>query len=495
MNILYVVHSFSVVEPCGVLLLSAITKARGHKSFIAAIDAGDIEQKIVNNDIDVVAYSFMSTEASFFLQLSHVLRKSFPNLIIVAGGPHPTYYPQIIDSWPIDAVIVGEGDLVINELIENLRSKKDISHLQNIHTKQFKNPQGFLVEDMDSLPYADRELLRDVAPFKYVKMKSFFATRGCPFNCSYCFNSAYNEMHKGKGKILRRRSVENLIGEIELVKKNFDIDFVRFGDDAFITSHDDWVDEFVEKYALRVKLPFYLLINPNIVSKDLVVALKKAGCHSVMMGIESGSEDLRKGILNRYIGNDVMLKAFALFREQHIKIFSNTILGLPDSTLQDDLQSVAFTLECRPTYSGFSVFTPFPGTNLYKYSKERGYLSLDESFNDEFPQSMQQDSVLNHITDRQKKIHRNILLLVPIANWLPFLRKLIVNHLIYWEPNAVFSFFGFLVRNYLNMKIWPFGKSPYTFFAILKSVMRIDKKNYALRGNAIRPKKAFVARA
>jgi len=297
-------------------------------------------------------------------------------------------------------------------------------------------------------------------------------------------------MHKGKGKILRRRSVENLIGEIEIVKKNFDIDFVRFGDDAFIVSHDAWVDEFVEKYALRVKLPFYLLINPNIVSKDLVVALKKAGCHSVMMGIESGSEHLRKDILDRYISNDVMLKAFALFREHNMKVFSNTILGLPGSTLDDDLQSVDFTLQCRPTYSGFSVFTPFPGTNLYKYSKEHGYLSNDASFVDEFPQSMQQDSILNHITDRQKKIHRNILLLIPIANWLPFLRKLIVHHLIYWKPNVIFHFFGFLVRNYLNMKIWPFGKSPYTFFAIFKSVIRIDKKNYAVKGDAARTKKA-----
>jgi len=385
----------------------------------------------------------------------------------------------MIDSWPIDAVIRGEGDLVIGELVENLVSGKDISHLQNIHTKQFKNPQGLLVEDMDSLPYADRELLRDVAPFKYIKMKSFFATRGCPFNCSYCFNSAYNQMHKGKGKILRRRSVENLIGEIELVKKNFNIDFVRFGDDAFITSHDAWVDEFVEKYTRRIKLPFYLLINPNIVSKDLVVALKKAGCHSVMMGIESGSERLRKDILNRYISNDMMVKAFTLFREHNIKVFSNTILGLPGSTLEDDLQSVDFTLQCRPTYSGFSVFTPFPGTNLYQYSKEHGYLPNDASFVDEFPRSMQQDSVLNHITDRQKEIHRNILLLIPIANWLPCLRNLIVKHLIYWKPNTVFNFFGFLVRNYLNMKIWPFGKSLYTFVAIVKSVILIDKKNYA----------------
>jgi len=168
----------------------------------------------------------------------------------------------------------------------------------------------------------------------------------------------------------------------------------------------------------------------------------------------------------------------------------DTILGLPDSTLNDDLQSLEFTLKCHPTYSGFSVFTPFPGASLYKYSKEHGYLTGDDPFSDGFPQSMQQDSILNHVTDQQKQIHRNILVLAPIANWLPFLKDLITKHLIYWKPNKVFDFLGFLVRNYLNMKIWPFGKSFHAFVVIFKQVIHTDKKNYAYKSKAKPPQKA-----
>lgn len=478
MNILYVVKTFSVIEPMGVLQLCAIAKTRGHHGFLASIDDSNLEEDITQKKIDVVAYSFMSVEVKPFFELSRRLRQSFPKLIIVAGGPHPTYYPNIIEDWPIDALVVGEGDSVFNELIESLLLGKDAAHIPGVHTKQFKNKPGNLVDDLDTLPFSDRELVRDLAPFKYVRLKSFFATRGCPFNCAYCFNSAYNAMYKGKGKVLRRRSVESLVSEIETVTRDFPTDFIRFGDDTFVMKHDEWVDEFAEKYSARVGLPFYFLINPNLVTEDLVGVLKKAGCHSVMMGIETGNERLRKKILDRYVSNDTMLKAFRIFRDFDIKVFSNTMLGLPDSGLKEDLESLEFTLKCRPCYSGFTVFTPFPGTKLHQFSRDHGYLRNDDPSVDFFPVSMQQSSVLAHVTEQQKKMHHNILALAPIANFLPILKNLIVKHLIYWPPNRIFDFFGFIVRNYLNMKIWPFGKSPRTFLIILKKVIRIDRQNF-----------------
>lgn len=500
MNILYVVNIFSVIEPYGTLQLSAITKANGHQSFIATIEEGGIAQKIVDHKINAVAFSsFMSTEAGPFLELAIQLRKQFPDLVIIAGGPHPTYYPQIIDHWPIDAVVIGEGDLVINELLENLVAGKDIRHIPNVHTKTFKNPQGNLVEDLDTLPFADRELIRDKEPYRYIRLKSFFATRGCPFKCSYCFNSAYNEMYKGKGTIRRRRSVESLITEIEQVKNAFPTDFVRFGDDVFIVRRDEWVEEFAEKYKARIGLPFYFLMHPNLAEEKLIRMLKDAGCHSVMMGIESGVEHLRKKILDRHVNDETMLKAFKYFRDNNIQVFSNTILGLPDSTIEDDIKSAEFTLKCHPRYSGFTVFTPFPGTNLYKYSKDHGYLRNDDpfAFVDGVPKSMQQDSILNHISEKRKWVHRNILVLAPIANWLPWLRPLIMKHLIFWKPNKFFDTCGFFVRNYLNMTIWPFSKSLYTFVLLFKKVTRIDKKNYEARPKDPEPQaeKVEVAQA
>ncbi len=462
----------------GTLQLSAIMKARGHQSFICAIDDGNVLDRIKEWRIDAIACSFMSTEAGGFNILIRQIRQLYPSLPIIAGGPHPTYYPQIIDSWGLDAVVVGEGDHVIAELIENLYNGKDVSHLMNVHTKYFKNPQGNLVENLDTLPFSDRDLLKDLAPFKYIPMKSFFATRGCPYSCSYCFNSAFNKMHRDKGEVLRRRSVENLIQEIEQVKSNYRMDFVRFGDDTFVMKYDAWVEEFCEKYPKRVGVPFYFLIHPNLASEALIRNLKKAGCHSIMLGIESGNEHVRRKVLDRYVADATIKKAFDLYRKYDIKVFSNTILGLPETTLKEDLESLNFTLDCRPFYSGFTVFTPFPGTVLGEYSKQKGYVKGSDDFAESFPISMQAGSMLNTVTDRQREIHRNILVLAPIANLFPWLRKPIVQKLIYMKPNWFFDFMGFLARNYCNMEIFPFGKSLYTFVQIFNKVVRIDKRNY-----------------
>ena len=317
-------------------------------------------------------------------------------------------------------------------------------------------------------------------------MKSFFATRGCPYSCSYCFNSAFNKMHKDKGEVLRRRSVENLILELEQVKQHGRLDFVRFGDDTFVMKYDHWVEEFCDKYPKRVGVPFYFLIHPNLANETLIRELKKAGCHSIMLGVESGNETVRRKVLDRYVADATIKKAFDLYHKYDIKVFSNTILGLPETTLKEDLESLEFTLDCRPFYSGFTVFTPFPGTTLGEYSRQKGYVKGADNFAESFPISMQSGSMLNTITDRQREIHRNIIILAPIANLFPWARRLITKRLIYLKPSPVFDFFGFLARNYCNMKIFPFSKSLYTFVQIFNKVVRIDKRNYTKGTTAIK---------
>jgi radical SAM superfamily enzyme YgiQ (UPF0313 family) len=292
-------------------------------------------------------------------------------------------------------------------------------------------------------------------------------------------------MHKGKGAILRRRSVESLIREIEQVKAGSRIDFLRFGDDTFVMSYDEWVREFVEKYRSRIGIPFYCLINPNLVEEQLVRALRSAGCHSVMMGIESGNEAVRRRVLGRRVSDQAIKDAFRIFRAAGIQVFSNTILGLPETGLAEDLESLEFTLDCRPSYSGFTVFTPFPGTALGDYVQEKGYVKATDAFSETFLVSLQSGSVLSTVTDRQREIHRNILVLAPVANVFPWLRRLITRSWIYGKPNFFFDGIGFCVRNYCNWRIFPFRMGVFSFLRLLRRVSRIDKGNY--RGRIVPP--------
>jgi radical SAM superfamily enzyme YgiQ (UPF0313 family) len=478
MRVIFVTDVFSIIEPMGALQLSALLKAQGHETDICALEGGNTIEVITAYKPQAVACSFMTTETERFRTFVEKVRQLFGRMIIIAGGPHPTYYPQIIDTWALDAVVVGEGDMIIAPLLEGLLQGQSVRHLMNVHTKEFKNPQGHLVADLDGLPFADRELVAHKEPFKYIPMKSFFATRGCPYSCSYCFNSAFNAMHKGKGDILRRRSVENLIAEMAQVKARYRPDFVRFGDDTFVMKYDAWVEEFVEKYRSQIGIPFYCLINPNLVEEKLVKALKTAGCYSVMMGIESGNETVRRRVLDRQVSDHSIKKAFKLFHEFDILVFSNTILALPETTLKDDLESLEFSLDCRPAYSGFTVFTPFPGTVLGDYVRQKGYMNATDTLLKTFPVSMQAGSVLNTVSDRERQIHRNILILAPVANLFPGMRRLITRHWIYWKPNVLFDLMGFCVRNYCNWRVFPFRCGILGFFSLLKKVCHIDRENY-----------------
>lgn len=480
MNILYVVKGISIVEPLGVLQVSAVTTSLGHASHLEAIDHGDVLRKIEDHAIDLVAYSMLSTEANAFLRLTREIRSRHPDLPIIAGGPHPTYFPELVDTWPIDAVVVGEADHAIGPVLEAIANRAEFSRLPNVHTRERKNAPLPLAEDLDALPFPDRSLTAGVEPLKSVPMKTFMATRGCPYSCSYCFNNAYKALYKGRGSLCRRRSVENLLTEIEQVHRAYPMNFLRFGDDVFISKPGAWLDEFVEKYKSRVGIPFYCLIRPNLVSDEIVGQLKAAGCHSVAISLESGNETLRKQVLNRAISDAVLVRAYSILRDHDIKIFSNVMLGLPESKTEDDVRSLELTFICKPTYASFTVFTPFPGTDLYRLCKEKG--DLPDSFDEgEYPESTLQNSCLRHVSENDQRIHRNILMLGALANWQPRLRPLLMRLIFSWRPNFLFEAVGFLVRNHLQRKIWPFRLSLLKFLLLACRVYAIDKRNYARR--------------
>ena len=481
MNILYVVGSLSIVEPLGVMQISAMTRLQGHTSVLGVIAQDDLAEMIAKEHIDLVALSLLSTEAKEFLWAAQAIKARFPYLPVIAGGPHPTYFPQMIDSWPLDAIVIGEGDDVIGQLVEALARGDDFSHIPNVWTKTQKNSLTLLIAELDKLPFVDRELVRHRVPLRYIPMKSFMATRGCPYRCAYCFNDAYWRLYHGLGAMVRRRSVSHLIAEIKAVKSQAPLSFIRFGDDVFVAKHDEWLEEFVEQYAAQIGLPFYCLVRPNLVTQDIVGALKKAGCHSVAISLETGNEALRKTVLNRAISDEMILRAYTILREHDIRIFSNCMLGLPESNLADDLQSLAMSFQCRPTYASFTVFTPFPGTELYRWCLAKEY--IQESFEDgAYPESTFQSSCLKTVSEQDKNVHQNILMLGALANWQPVFRNLIVNRLLYWKPNTLFALIGFVVRNYLQRKIWPFKLTPFSFLRLAVNVFLLDKKNYARRG-------------
>ncbi|MDP2905292.1 MAG: radical SAM protein, partial [Candidatus Omnitrophota bacterium] len=449
MKVLFVVRDMSFIEHLGVMSLSSIARGLGHTASLAVINEHSVLNILEEGLPDLVAFSIMSVDASAFSELAKKIKNRYPRLFIVTGGPHCTFNPGIVDSWPIDALIAGEGDLAFQELLEQLKKGTDFSNIKNLHTKQKKNELRALIEDLDSLPDPDRELVYyKGGHLRGLNVKSFMVSRGCAFSCSYCFNNAYNKLYANKGRIVRRRSVERIINEIKNVRRNYHMDFVRFGDDVFCYAKDQWLEEFADKYRSQVGLPFYCLIRPNLMTPEIARLLRRAGCFSVNMSIETGSQDLRYKVLNRKMSDEVVYKAFNIAREYNINVYANSMLGLPLAKADDEMRTVEMMVKCSPCFPSFTIFTPFEGIELTEFARKHDLIGATTSVKE----STWAMSVLNCFTDKQKMVQLNIMYLGAAACKWPLLRPLILRCLIYLPSNRVFFFIWFIMKNSLMAK-------------------------------------------
>ena len=464
MKILYVIRDMSFIEPLGIMFLSAIGKREGHTSSLAIINEENVLAKIAGqpacrgNRPDLVCMSIMSVDADVFKSLATDIKDRYPDIFIVVGGPHVTFEVDDVRQWSIDAAIQGEGDWAYRDLLRAVDAGEPVDGIANVHTRTTANPMQRLIEPLDDLPRPDRELVYfPGGHLANLNVKSFMTSRGCAYRCTYCFNSKLNEMYSGNGKPVRRFSVDYMIGEIERVVTDYGATFIRLGDDVFAYRIDDWLLEFSKKYTRRIGLPFYCLVRPDLLKPDLVQVLRQAGCHSINMSIEAGSERLRRDVLIRSMSDRVIFDAIKNVHDAGIHIYANAMLGLPNTTIEDDIETVRFTAKHRVAYPSFTVLTPFRGTTLGERCQKLGLIEGG------YPEHMADRSILNCFTEKQKDVQVNLVHLGIAASRFPFLRNVILNRLIYMRPNTVFFFVWYVLKNYVSAKyIFPIQANIFT---------------------------------
>ena len=248
-----------------------------------------------------------------------------------------------------------------------------------------------LTENLDTIAFPDREC---VFKYKHVfcgPIKHFIAGRGCPFDCTYCFNASYSALYKGKGRRVRWRSVDNVLAEIKEVIAKSPTQVVYFQDDTFIT-YRSWLREFAQKYEKEIGLPYHCHVRADLITGEIAGLLCDSGCNGVHLAIESGNEEVRKKLLKRPMSNWQILDAVYTHKDvgKIYNIMTQNILGLPDTTIEDDIKTLELNIECRPLYAWASIFHPYPRTQLGEYAKRSGlytgdFSDLSNNFFDESP--------------------------------------------------------------------------------------------------------------
>jgi len=358
--------------PLSILYLAGYIEEKG-KHKVKIIDAQverlnylNLEKKLVNEEFDIVGITIMTFLLIDVIKTIDVVKKVNPKCKIVVGGAHVNLYPyETINLKNINFVVLGEGEVIFNNLLDNI---EDVEKLKNIKGLVFKSDEDEIIhtgfpdniKDLDSLPFPARHL----TPYKKyssvlavrLPITTMMTSRGCPFKCSFC-----DRPHLGKK--FRAVTAQRVVEEMETA--------IKLGINEFLIYDDTFT---VDKK--RVKTICNLIIDKKLdvgfdirarvdtVNEEIIALLKKAGCRGIHYGVEAGTEKILK-VLNKGIKLEKVKEVFKLTKKYKIKTLAYFMIGSPEETKQDIMQTFKFAKKLNPDYFHLSILSPFPGTKIY----------------------------------------------------------------------------------------------------------------------------------
>ncbi len=377
----------------GLSYLSSVLKQHGHSTrvlvlcserarFSLALTAQTVRQRAP----DVVALTSVSSQYPFIDGIARAIRRIRPEAYLMIGGPHASLNPEECAASVYDAVCVGEGERPMDELIAQLASGQRPSDIRNMWLRRAtgsvqRNPTRPFLQDLDELPYPDWDMW-----LPWIDDEEFFSPaivigRGCPYNCSYCSNHSLRRL--ASGKYVRFRSPENIVGEIEEVRQRYlKGDRNIYLEVEAIAIDKTWalnLCEALRRYNSTLSEPLQYRCNyritPQSLDEEVFRALATANFRRLNIGLEAGSERVRREILKRDYSNDDFRRAIDLARRNGLEVNLYNMIGVPGETVSDHMETVRLNREARPDYSYTSIFFPYPGTELRKTCEDRGLLS------------------------------------------------------------------------------------------------------------------------
>ena len=417
--------------PVGLTLIMTILKKEGHEvklfdtTFMAAEDNNDdvVRQKsgsvksppistthlyekysderiiaiwletIQNFKPDVIAASILEDAYEFCGTLLDSAKKNF-DIPVVAGGVTPTLSPYIVIEHPsIDMVIQGEGEVAFKELCIALKNKSSLSEVPNLWYKkngEIKKNKLVRYMDINKLPNQTLDFWNKnhfLKPFdgKMYKAGFFEMSRGCMHKCHYCFNRYMqigldpNEV----GKYRRNKTVDTIIREVLELNKKMNYGLILFTDDNFLGRSFAEMDEFYERWAKEVKIPYWHNTCIETLNERNLPQLKKSGCIGISIGMETGSEWIRRNVLLKgNMPNKMYYEGFKMMAETGIRSTLNVMIGFPGEYEEDHFETVKLSKSIRSidknlTSHSIAFVAPYAGTVIHNICLDLGLMDTD----------------------------------------------------------------------------------------------------------------------
>ncbi|HSR53276.1 MAG TPA: radical SAM protein [Acidobacteriota bacterium] len=384
------VAGINVGLPLSALYLSAVLKPAGYR--VELIDerltttfAQDVARSIAREKPVLVGISSMTgLQIRGGLKAARAVRDAAPEVPLVWGGVHPTLCPDsTLRDELCDYVVLGEGEITLIELADVLRQgPADAGQLSKIRGLGYKEegklrftPGRPLIEDLDVIPPPDYDLIDmehyfTTAPSTGQRQLQIVTSRGCPYDCEFCYNLKFNERR------FRYFSAQRVVSDIEYVVNRYGVKAIFVEDDYFF-GHPGRVeaicDELIERdLGLLIQVPcridYLHKRSPAMIDK-----LYKAGFKELWVGIESGSEGRLKEIMKRNTLDQVR-EVNQLLSGSDVYVKYGFMAGFPNEDRKETLETVDFMFELMSGNSNagvapVAIYTPYPGTTLYDKAK------------------------------------------------------------------------------------------------------------------------------
>jgi radical SAM superfamily enzyme YgiQ (UPF0313 family) len=381
----------------GIAHLSAVLKEAGHAVSLWQL-CEDIEplpseehfvERIRREAADIIGFSVVTNQWPYARKLAAWARGA-TDALLVCGGIHTMAAgEQVLQSSHFDYIIRGEAEEAFAEFVEKINNRQNVLEVKNLgylrDDKVQLNPLRPL-PDLNILPFKDYEIFdfQNIIDAKNGWV-GLMASRGCPFSCTYCFNhqlvSHYRKdldcSFKGLNYI-RHFEVDQLMEEIDYLQRTYQNISMFILDDDLFTFYREYVEQFCAAYKKITALPFVVNAHVGFFEKRRAGYLAEAGCKIVKFGVESGSERIRRQILQRRMKNDSIVKAIQTAHQYGLHTSVFLMIGLPAETHDDVMDTIRLMARAQPGRYRWSFFFPFPGTKAYEISAEGNYIDYEK---------------------------------------------------------------------------------------------------------------------
>ena len=371
---IYLAYIVAVLEEAGleVAFIDAVMEEMSIEAFSEAVAKIGPDLVVIECSTPSIYYDLESARAA---------KESTVGTFVALIGSHPTFFHQEIlgENPAVDGIVRGEAEMTIKHLALALGEGDDLSGVLGLSYRQGDeirvNPDRPLIEDLDSMPFPARHIVSQdgyrAAIYSGDRPTAMVSSRGCPYHCVYCLwpDTLY-------GHRFRARSAVNVVDEMEHVVRDYGVDEIYFDDDCLTLSKKRVLEMCRLLLERGVVVDWIVQARVDTVDREVLAAMKEAGCHYILFGVESGSPKMLE-VMKKRITLDRVREAFKDCRELGIKTQAFFLFGVPGETEETIEETIEFAKELDADSTQFAIAIPHPGTELYQTCMDNGWLVFD----------------------------------------------------------------------------------------------------------------------